>query len=81
MRYKEKNEAHERHSYIYTSYVIEEGKINGRNHYTSEDGKSAIAYICNKWNIQSDQSRYNFHMREMLVGLKSLMKVLLEIYY
>ena len=60
VRYKEKNEAYERHSYIYTSYVIEKDKINGRNHYTSEDGKSAIAYICNKWNIQSGQSRYKF---------------------
>ena len=66
VRYEERNEAYERHSYIFTSYEIEEGKINGRNHYTSEDGQSAIAYICNTWNIQSDQSRCKFPMGEML---------------
>ena len=59
MEYEEKNEAYERHSNIYTSYVIEKGMINGRNHYTSEDGTLALVYAsCGVWFIQTDQSRY-----------------------
>lgn len=62
VEYTEKNEAYERqHVFgIYTSYVIEKGMINGRNHYTSEDGTRAITYTScsNKWYIQSDQDRY-----------------------
>ena len=62
MEYKEKNEAYERHSYIYTSYVVEKGIINERNHYTSEDGTLALVYgSCDgdgSWLIQTDQYRY-----------------------
>ena len=57
MEYIEKNEANERWPDIYTSYVIEKGNINERNHYTSEDGTLAIAFICDSWNIQYASDR------------------------
>ena len=57
MEYAEKNEAYELHPYIFTSYVIEKGTINGRNHYTSVDGTRAIANMCNGWNVQEDSDR------------------------
>ena len=58
VEYTEKNEAYERHSSIYTSYVIEKGAINGRNHYTSEDGTQAIASCDGRsWNIQPSSYR------------------------
>ena len=57
VEYTEKNEAFERFPSIYTSYVIEKGMINGRNHYTSVDGTRAIVNICNSWNVQDDSDR------------------------
>ena len=57
VEYAEENEAYERLPYIFTSYVIEKGMINGHNHYTSADGTRAIAYICNRWIVQDDSDR------------------------
>ena len=37
---------------IFTIYHIEENLLNGKVHYTSEDGKKAIAYSSGKWRIQ-----------------------------
>ena len=59
MEYIEKNEAYETWPQIYTSYFIEKEMINGRNHYTSEDGTLALVYgSCGNWLIQTDQYRY-----------------------
>ena len=44
---------------IFTSYAIEPDKINGRVHYTSKDGKYALAYNEKTflWMIQTVQHR------------------------
>ena len=45
---------------IFTNYIIEPDKINRRNHYTSTDGKYALAYVPDQgqWYIQSVEKRY-----------------------
>jgi len=59
VEYTEKNEAFDWHPHIYTSYVIEKGNINGRNHYASDDGNIALVYAsCGVWFLQHNQQRY-----------------------
>ena len=45
---------------IFTTYQIEENPFNGRVHYTSVDGKRAIAYseTWGQWLIQGVKIRY-----------------------
>ena len=42
-------------SVLFTTYRIEEDLLNGRVHYTSKDGKKAIAYATGRWRIQSER--------------------------
>ena len=45
---------------IFTTYYIEHGLVDGRAHYTSEDGKEVIAYgeAEEQWSIQLYKDRY-----------------------
>ena len=47
------------HPMIFTTYLIEDGTINGRVHYTSQDGKRAISYCHQnrKWVMLASQDR------------------------
>ena len=45
------------HPYIYTFFLMEEGLVNGRNHYTSEDGRFALSFCGDSWWIQADDTR------------------------
>ena len=44
---------------IFTSYKIERDFLNGKVHYTSENGEEAIAFESKRgeWNIQSAKER------------------------
>ena len=57
-----KSGAKDAQSNIFTTYHIEENPLNGRVHYTSVDGKIAIAYKAygnfGYWIIQSVAFRY-----------------------
>ena len=45
--------------YLYTVYEIEPDLVNERVHYTSLDGKYAIAFDeCGDWDIQGEEDRY-----------------------
>ena len=46
------------HPYMYTYYRREPGVVNGRNHYTSDDGRFAISYCGDSWWIQREDTRY-----------------------
>ena len=52
--------AKDAHSYIFTTYRIENNLLNGRVHYTSIDGTQAIAYNNDEgiWCIQPVGNRY-----------------------
>ena len=50
----------DRHSSMFTNYHIERSFLNGKVHYTSEDGTRAISYFNNKWHIQRVEDRYWF---------------------
>ena len=47
-------------SRLFTTYYIEEDNLNGRVHYTSKDGKGAVAYNneFGSWVIQPAEYRY-----------------------
>ena len=42
---------------IFKTYLIEPDLVNGKAHYTSADGKYAIAYTGSGWNLQPDSDR------------------------
>ena len=43
------NGSYKLHSYMFSYYTMESGLINGRNHYTSTDGRFAIAFCGDSW--------------------------------
>ena len=43
---------------MFTYYRMEPGMINGRNHYTSDDGRFAISYCGDSYWIQRADTRY-----------------------
>ena len=45
------------HPYMFTYYRMEPGMINGRNHYTSEDGRFAVSYCGDSYWIQRADTR------------------------
>jgi len=45
------------HSSKFGYYYAEPGRVNGRVHYTSEDGQYAIAYSGSSWLVQSESVR------------------------
>ena len=45
-------------SHIFTTYHIEEYPLDGRVHYTSMDGRKAIAYSNGRWRIRGVKIRY-----------------------
>ena len=50
---------HTRGHYLYTVFEIEPDLVNDRVHYTSLDGKYAIAFDeCGDWDIQGEDDRY-----------------------
>ena len=42
---------------ILTTYLIEDNLLNGRVHYTSEDGKDTLTYVKGHWSIQDERHR------------------------
>ena len=57
-----KGDALNAHPDIFTTYTLEPGDlINGKKHYTSQDGTKAIAYneeYSGQWLIQAAEKRY-----------------------
>ena len=62
-----KTDGYERYSDIFTTYKIDEGTINARVHYTSQDGTRAISYCqeLGRWFMTSSNDR-RVEMKEIL---------------
>jgi hypothetical protein len=45
------------HPYMFTIYMMEPGLVNGRNHYTSQDGRFAVSFCGDSWWIQAEDTR------------------------
>ena len=56
------------HPYMFTYYRMEPGMINGRNHYTSEDGRFAISYCGDSYWIQRADTRYRDYIQIQGIG-------------
>ena len=50
---------------VYQEFENEPGYINGKAHYTSADGKWAIAYSGSNWYVQPVSQRYLITMVEV----------------
>ena len=46
------------HPYMFTMFEMDSGLVNGRNHYTSEDGRFAVAFCGDSWWIQREDTRH-----------------------
>ena len=51
------NGAYQLHPYAFGHYVLEPGTVRGRPHYTSEDGRFAIAFCGDSWWVQLASNR------------------------
>ena len=51
------NGAFRLHRYMFGAFTMEPGTVNGRNHYTSENGRFAIAFCGDSWWIQATKNR------------------------
>ena len=47
--------------WIFSTYHREDKLLNGRLHYTSKDGRTAIAHSGGLWRIQPEKDRYLFY--------------------
>ena len=63
------------HPYMFTYYRMEPGMINGRNHYTSEDGRFAISYCGDSYWIQRADTRYSIEITDSRDRLNEVARI------